>query len=100
MGSQLGINIMKLRIVPLLYHEVSITTCFLSHIRDWALLAFKELRRSSSHCKQQIVEDWMPIGNIYEYICVVHISWHVIFVVGMCNNGIKINFKKEEKNLD
>ncbi len=101
-GSRLGIILWVLEMFHCCIVKCRLQHAF-SHIFEIELCcALKELRRRSSHCKQKVVEDWMPIGNIYEYLCVVHISWHVmyVFVVGVCNNDIKINLKKEEKKLN
>ncbi len=97
-GSQFGIILWELEMSPCCIVKCRLQHAF-SHIFEIELhCPLKELRRRSSHCKQQIVEDWMPIGYIYiKYLCVVLISWHVMFVVGVCNNGIKVNSKKEEK---
>jgi hypothetical protein len=67
----------------------------------------KELRRRSSHCKQQIVEDWMPIGNIYIYIYIYIYIWVLmccsyILTCHVCCwecviMALRIHFKKKKK---
>ncbi len=60
-GLSIRNNIMRVRNVPLLYCEVSITTCFFSHIWDWASLSFK--RASEKIITLQATNCWRLDAN-------------------------------------